>query len=306
MASEPSVAAEAAKVLDKGAPLAERMRAVFHLRTAGGPVAVETLASAVEDMEGSCLFRHEVAFVLGQMGDAAAVPCLTRILENVEDDAIVRHECAEALGAIAQPESLDVLKKFMEDPAKEVSETCAIAVQRMTASGPEAKAPESSPFDTVDPAPAEEGAKSVAELREALLDEEAPLFARYKAMFALRNDGSDEAVLALCDGLQDTSSALFRHEVAYVLGQLERGLAADALTACLLRGAEHAMVRHEAAEALGAIGTPAVMAVLKEHLQDKDQVVRESCEVALDAAAYWADVAAASGDPDAPTETAQA
>lgn len=229
-----------------------------------------------------------------------------------------------------------MLKKFMEDPAKEVSETCAIAVQRMTASGPEAKvrrlamrqhrqepapirtptplatvpfapqAPESSPFDTVDPAPAEEGAKSVAELREALLDEEAPLFARYKAMFALRNDGSDEAVLALCDGLQDTSSALFRHEVAYVLGQLERGLAADALTACLLRGAEHAMVRHEAAEALGAIGTPAVMAVLKEHLQDKDQVVRESCEVALDAAAYWADVAAASGDPDAPTETAQA
>ena len=95
MASEPSVAAEAAKVLDKGAPLAERMRAVFHLRTAGGPVAVETLASAVEDMEGSCLFRHEVAFVLGQMGDAAAVPCLTRILENVEDDAIVRHEVRE-------------------------------------------------------------------------------------------------------------------------------------------------------------------------------------------------------------------
>ena len=33
-----------------------------------------------------------------------------------------------------------------------------------------------------------------------------------RAMFGLRNNGSEEAVLALVDGFQD-SSALFRHEI---------------------------------------------------------------------------------------------
>ena len=47
------------------------------------------------------------------------------------------------------------------------------------------------------------------------------------------------------------------------------------------------MVRHEAAEALGAIGSPECQAVLKTFKDDIDQVVRESCEVALDIADYW-------------------
>ena len=36
-----------------------------------------------------------------------------------------------------------------------------------------------------------------------------PLFDRYRAMFALRNDGGKEAVLALASGFDD-DSALFR------------------------------------------------------------------------------------------------
>lgn len=38
------------------------------------------------------------------------------------------------------------------------------------------------------------------ELRSSLLDEALPLFDRYRAMFALRNIGTEEAVLALGDG----------------------------------------------------------------------------------------------------------
>lgn len=37
-------------------------------------------------------------------------------------------------------------------------------------------------------------------LREALLDEARPLFERYRAMFALRNVGGEEAALALAEG----------------------------------------------------------------------------------------------------------
>ena len=55
------------------------------------------------------------------------------------------------------------------------------------------------------------------------------------------------------------------------------------------------MVRHESAEALGAIeGSDEEWArcesVLQAHMADYDPVVIESCEVALDAADYWAQV----------------
>ncbi len=234
-------------------------------------------------------------------------------------------QCAEALGAIADPQSIPVLEEFSSDPAREVSETCQLAVERMKwssklGSSDEAKvrdpiawrfrcallpqpdaarteissqAPEDCPFDSVDPAPPAEGL-STEQLREQLLDETLPLFKRYRAMFALRNKGDSPAVAALCDGLtQDNSSALFRHEVAYVLGQLEHPESTAALRSALLRQGEHAMVRHEAAEALGAIGTPEANALLLEHKSDDEQVVRESCEVALDAAEYWQGVMSA-------------
>ena len=48
------------------------------------------------------------------------------------------------------------------------------------------------------------------------------------------------------------------------------------------------MVRHEAAEAIGALGTDECVELLKQFVADKDDLVRESCEVALDAADYWA------------------
>ena len=40
-------------------------------------------------------------------------------------------------------------------------------------------------------------------------------------------------------------------------------------------------MRHEAAEALGAIGTARANEVLREHAGDEEEIVRESCWVAL-------------------------
>ena len=47
-------------------------------------------------------------------------------------------------------------------------------------------------------------------------------------------------------------SALFRHEVAYVLGQMQQPSAIPHLSEVLANSKEHDMVRHEAAEALGS------------------------------------------------------
>jgi len=62
-------------------------------------------------------------------------------------------------------------------------------------------------------------AATTEQLKAQLLDTSLSLYTRYKAMFALRNRGDEASVLALTAGLKDRS-ALFRHEVAFVLGQL--------------------------------------------------------------------------------------
>jgi len=137
--------------------------------------------------------------------------------------------------------------------------------------------PEVSEFGSVDPAPpAREG-----DHRTILLDDHARMFERMRAVFALRNDGSDEAVDALCAAFT-SSSALLRHELAYVLGQMQNPRALPTLWQRLEDEAEHVMVRHEAAEAMGAIGDASSRAVLQRFLNHSAPEVSESCEVALD------------------------
>lgn len=46
------------------------------------------------------------------------------------------------------------------------------------------------------------------------------------------------------------------------------------------------MVRHEAAEALGSIATPECFQVLETYRRDSERVVKESCLIGLDMAAY--------------------
>ncbi|XP_035985561.1 deoxyhypusine hydroxylase isoform X3 [Fundulus heteroclitus] len=202
----------------------------------------------------------------------------------------LRNLGGEALGAIGDSAVVDLLKEYSLDPVIEVAETCQLAVRRLEwlLSGGETQLEDGSidnnPYCSVDPAPPAPR-MSVPELRSVLLDESLPLFERYRAMFALRNLGTEEAVVALGDGLQ-CSSALFRHEIGYVLGQMQHPAAIPALRAALERSKENPMVRHEAAEALGSIGKEECLAVLQSHLRDQERVVKESCEVALDMLEY--------------------
>ena len=130
------------------------------------------------------------------------------------------------MGAIGldTPEVHEALSEFAKDAHAEVAETCALALGRLAWLAKQQSATEenisANPYYSVDPAPPH-ASKDVAFLKATLLDESLGMFERYRAMFQLRNDGSNEAVLALCAGLQ-CSSALFRHEIAYVLGQVQR------------------------------------------------------------------------------------
>ena len=150
--------------------------------------------------------------------------------------------------------------------------------------GLDERKPRQSQYGSVDPAPpSSEG--NLSHWSQALQNESLPMFERMRAVFSLRNERSDEACLALCKGFI-SSSALLRHELAYVLGQMQNPVCLPTLTERLVDPNEHVMVRHEAAEAMGAIGDRSIIPVLERFTKDPLPEVSESCIVALDLLAW--------------------
>jgi deoxyhypusine monooxygenase len=120
-------------------------------------------------------------------------------------------------------------------------------------------------------------------------------------------------VQALCTALLNTQdSALLRHELGYVLGQMQDEGACDVLERVLSDTSDDVMVRHEvsvitlsiyscfmesirtkcrdngslfakhvlqAAEALGAIGAQRSVALLEQFAQDPAPEVSQTCQV---------------------------
>ena len=225
---------------DENAALAKRFRALFSLKhlaaqkpaTSQTIPAIEAIAAAFNSP--SALLKHELAYCLGQSGRDEAVPFLRRVLKDRQEDAMCRHEAAEALGALGDQSSLELLRQRRDDPTEEevVRETCDIAVERIDWEHSDTRRLEKlrqSDFASVDPAPPlseSTSHPSILELEQTLLDTSLPLFQRYRAMFALRDLASPPhiptakpAILALARGFSDPS-ALFRHEIAFVFGQL--------------------------------------------------------------------------------------
>jgi len=271
-------------LINKNEQLEKRFRSAFTLRAIGSDKAVEALADAFKD-EPSALLKHEVAYCLGQTQNPHAIYFLTKVLEDKTEHPMVRHEAAEGLGAIGGNVN-ETLRKFVKDPVREIAETCEIALDRAewVTNNKDIK---NAKYECVDPAPAyPENQYTLPELQSIMLDTSKPLFERYRAIFALRNIGSSEAIQALSLGLKD-ESALFRHEIAYVFGQLQNEQTIEPLTQVLEASDENPMVRHEAAETLGSIATPQVMPILKKYATDTERVVRESCIVALDILEYF-------------------
>ncbi len=261
-------------------PLAERFRALFTLRGIGTPEAITQISRAFTDT--SALLKHECAYCLGQMRHSFAISKLEVVLRDTSQEPMVRHEAAEALGAIGDPSVSPTLEEYVNDSVKEVAETCQIALDRIKwlhDKGNETFE-DSNPYNSVDPAPPIANG-SIEEWKVRLNDSSLPLFARYRAMFALRNHGGQDAVLALVSGFLD-HSALFKHELAYILGQMKDSSAIPVLMERLNDKSENSMVRHECAEALGSIATEQCLEILDKFKNDSERVVKESCDVAID------------------------
>ncbi|GJE88815.1 HEAT repeat domain-containing protein [Phanerochaete sordida] len=306
-ASQETLAALEASLLNTSGkvPLHNRFRSLFTLKALKTDEAVNIIAKGFADE--SALLKHELAYCLGQMKKTSALPVLEQVLANEQEDPMVRHEAAEAMGAISSSDSVPILKKYANDSNRSVRETVEIALDKIewdhSEEGQKARKQleeaEEQVYTSIDPAPPTSGLlkakpapvdisdEAINDLRSKLLDKNLPLFQRYRAMFALRNIGTPAAVDALAAGFSD-DSALFKHEIAFVFGQLLSTHSVPALVKVLENNHESDMVRHEAAEALGGIATPEVLPHLKEWMQREDspRVVRESCQVALDMYEY--------------------
>ncbi|XP_031337307.1 deoxyhypusine hydroxylase [Photinus pyralis] len=268
---------------DDNRPLKERFRALFTLRNIGGPIAIHCISDCFRDT--SALLKHELAYCLGQMQDEEAIAALVKVLQDTNQEPMVRHEAGEALGAIGKQEVVSILETFAKDPVVEVSETCQLALERIKwLCSANQEQLSQNPYASVDPAPPA-SVSNVAELQATLLNDKETLFNRYRAMFALRNMHTKESVLALSTGLK-SGSALFRHEIAFVLGQLQDEVSVPFLIESLEDCDENEMVRHECAEALGSIASDDCFSVLTKYLHDNKRVVKESCEIALDMCEY--------------------
>ncbi|TFY69898.1 hypothetical protein EVJ58_g132 [Rhodofomes roseus] len=282
-------------------PLHSRFRALFTLKSLRTDEAIRIISKGFAD--DSALLKHELAYCLGQTKKPFALPTLEAVLANESEDPMVRHEAAEAMGAISAPSSIPVLKQYLNDSNRSVRETCEIALAKIEWDNSEegkkhwssAASSSDQAYTSIDPAPPsskllsgkaapeDTSDEAIAKLKDILLDTLRPLFERYRAMFALRNIGTPAAVDALASGFSD-DSALFKHEIAFVFGQLLSAHAVPSLLKVLQNSSESDMVRHEAAEALGGIATPEVLPHLKEWSQREDspRVVKESCIVAID------------------------
>nr|NVI76149.1 nero [Cucujiformia] len=187
-------------------------------------------------------------YCFGQMQDENAIDILISVLEDEKQEPMVRHEAAEALGAIGSKVALSNLQKYKNDPITAVAETCELALDRISwldQSLEKRDELSESPYNSVDPAPPALS-KNISELKSILTDEKATLFDRYRAMFALRNIGSSDAIIILGEALKH-GSALFKHEIAFVLGQMQHKGSVPYLMQSLEDTEENEMVRHECA-----------------------------------------------------------
>lgn len=297
----------AAKTLnDSNATITMKMRALFHLRNIISDESANTIKKYLYKTN-SILLQHEMCYVLGQMRLECSKSILIEIVENEKINEVTRHEAAEALANFNDTKVIEILKKYITHPSIPLRETCYIAIkkleernmlsqkQRLCNINLEEQSTmqddlnnlveeELSKFDSRDPAIplfTEYTQSNIQEAGDILNDENECLYRKYKAMFFLRDCVSDEAHDLLINKFNDKSS-LFKHELAFIMGQMRLEKAVENLNRIINDENEHGMVRHEAAEALGAIGTGKCKEYLYKQLHSKCDILRESVEVALD------------------------
>merc|ERR1712127_134223 len=242
---------------------------------------------------------------------------LESVLQDKTRNEVCRHECGEALAAMLSFDSLEIMEKMRDDENEIqcIRETCSLGCERLywaeqvISNKTTGIAHNTNPMSSVDPAPPFlDGREKIEKLTESckvLTDKSESIWNRYRAMFTLRNqlcshnikddesglELKSEIVNAFAEALHCKSSALFRHEIGYVLGQILAGecigqdltkVLANSLFKSVEVPDEHEMVRHESAMALGDLDTEESKNLLLNWSSFNEcPMLADSCKVAL-------------------------
>src|SRR5437868_739590 len=115
---------------------------------------------------------------------------------------------------------------------------------------------------------------TVLTLRNVLTSEAVPLARRFRALFSLKHlacqtpSAQTTAAIEAIAAAFTSPSALLKHELAYCLGQTKNLKAVPYLRSVLEDRGEDAMCRHEAAEALGALGDVGSLEIMRAMRDD--------------------------------------
>ena len=132
---------------------------------------------------------------------------------------------------------------------------------------------------------------TVATLRKVLTSESESLARRFRALFSLKylaclqppSEETSPAIQAIAAAFASRSE-LLKHELAYCLGQSRNPESVAYLQKVVKDSQEDCMCRHEAAEALGALGDADSLEILKRLRDDVAEVdiIRETCDIAVE------------------------
>ena len=116
-----------------------------------------------------------------------------------------------------------------------------------------------------------------------LSDPQSPLPQRFRSLFALKSLQGSDAAIGIGEALlKSLDSVLLCHEMAYVLGQIRNPIVNPILSTVLRDETADTMIRHEAAEALGAIGSKESLPILVEYSNHPCNEISQTCQLALD------------------------
>eukprot|EP01017_Pseudomicrothorax_dubius_P014855 TRINITY_DN1736_c0_g1_i1.p1 TRINITY_DN1736_c0_g1~~TRINITY_DN1736_c0_g1_i1.p1 ORF type:complete len:309 (+),score=100.75 TRINITY_DN1736_c0_g1_i1:100-1026(+) len=288
---------------NSASPTSEKYKAVFTLRTFGDPEAIEYLKEAFPYVDDSNLLKHEIAYAFGQLKHRELTEeFLLKVLHNEEENEVVRHEAGEALSNFLDEKINEVLEKYVKHSSSLIAETCQLGLHKYREREIALKRCGNQYGGTIEPAPA----FTVEELRENFADKftdsadaasaaiaicEDPsieLFKKYRTIYYLRDTKTRDCLQALGKLLiSQKTSPLFRHEVAFILGQLapESEAVLDQLRESIYNESEHEIVRHESLMAVSSITKNKEL--IRSFVGHSSKIISDSAEVAVDLMDYW-------------------
>lgn len=264
--------------------LSQKFYALDILGAITEPESVHAIESCLSD--DSVVIKHKALFRLGQIcyhrpGSKAsdlALPLLYDMLSKNEEHLLVRHEAGEMLGGLGLKESISHLQLFLNDLTSEVAETCELAIRQIEWINNNLDS--DIPMYHGDAAPAS-NETDIGNLADVLLDQSTPTWDQFRAMFALRNIGTQDAQDILVKAMGVSKNALVGHDIAYILTNIPSNDCIDVLYARLSDCNENVLVRHVCGEALAEMDNKHAHELARQFLNDDDIVIRESVEGAL-------------------------